>query len=518
MKLIENTPEVRAKLLTALDKIAKPVVQTLSPKGGNVMYEDSNGGIYVTNDGVTIAKQIGSEDTTEDAIIRAVKYAALQTNKIAGDGTTTTILLTDTLVREGKKLLDAGMNEMDLKDMLTGFNQRILGNLKPILVKNQSQLLSVAKISSNGDDEIARNVLQVVKVAGDSGMVFINPSHTEKTEVVEDTGFVINGGFLSPELANDGAYRAQYEDVHVLVTDKRLYYEEECAAILTAALDAGITKLVIVARDFIGKAPNLLISNHTHGTISLLLVKHPDASETNNAPLSDLAKYLGGNLVTEKTGKVVNKLSKEDFIVAKKVYSTPDRTVLVTVNPVNPQLTDLIKSVEKEKEKYPDDKTLEARLATLTTGTVTVNVGGATPLEVQERIFRYEDAINATRAAKKHGYLVGGGVALRNATLDEKEAIFIKYGDSSLRQIAENCGQHPQFIIQNVKGNVGYNAKTNTFEDLIEAGVIDPYKVTEMAINNSISVAIALLTSRYIITNKKDDNGNERSKERVRGD
>ena len=483
-------------------------MQTLSPLGGNTLYEDANGGIFVTNDGVTIAKQVSSDDPIEDAVIRVIKYGALNTNRVAGDGTTTTILLTSVLIREGMKLLDDGMNVMQLKKSLENFGRRTVSALSPISVTTDEDILNIAMISAGGDEQIASNVLEVVKTAGDSGMVFINAATSDDTELIQDTGYVINSGMLVPELANDGSMKAGYEDVHVLVTDKRLYYEEECKAILSSAIKAGIKNLVIVARDFIGKAPNFLIANHTQGYINLLLVKHPDAKENDSTPLSDLATYLGGNLVTEKQGKLVNGLTTDDFIVAKKVYATADKTVLSTHNSVSPKLVTLVEELQIEKDKDKENEKVSRRLAVLTTGTVTVKVAGKTPIETQEKIFRYEDAINATRAAMKYGYLAGGGLALLQATNKEKDAIFKKFGQASVRQIAENCGKSGDYLLSVSKGSYGYNAKTDKEEDLIKAGVIDPYQVTKMAIENSISIAIALLTSRFIIVTEKENESN----------
>lgn len=507
MKVIENTRQIRPKILAALDKIADPVVQTLSPKGRNALFEDSSGNIFVTNDGVTIARQIESDDPIEDSIIRTVKYAALSTNREAGDGTTTTTLFARYLIKNGYKLIDDGINEMDLRSMYNDFAKRIISKLDPIKVDNDEQIKNIAKISANNDDEIADNVLKVVKTAGLTGLVFINPSKTGKTEVVEDTGYVLNHGFFAPELINDGINRAAYENVHVLITDKRIYYEEECQHILSVALENGIQNLVIVAKDFIGKAPNFLLANHVNKFINLLLVKYPDDS---GYGMSDLATYLGGKVVTEKSGKLINNLSVEDFIVAAKVYSTHDRSVFQTINPFHPGLDKLVSFVKDELAKDKENKDVERRLSSLTNGVVTVNVGGATPIEVQENIYRYEDSINAARAAMRDGYLVGGGLAIFNATRDEKESVFKRFGEESVRQIARNCGRYEDYIISNIGGNIGYNAKSDTFEDLLKAGVIDPYKVTENAIKNAVSVAIAILTSGFIIVNKKEDNDSDK--------
>ena len=513
MKIIESTKELRGKILSGLNKIADPVVQTLSPKGKNCLFQDSRGSIYVTNDGVTIAKQIESEDPVEDAIIQTVKYSSLQTNAIAGDGTTTTTMFSRFLVREGYKLIDNGLNEMDLKNLFTSFADRVVKQLAPIKVTNDEELFNIANISSNNDSKIAEDVVKIVKVAGESGLVFINPSPNGLTEIFEDSGYVINSGLLAPELINDGVTKATYENVHVLLTDKRLYYEEECEQIIQTALDAGIENLVIVARDFIGKSPNYLIGNHVNKVINLLLVRHNGVTDNDSTAITDLATYLGGHVVTEKSGKLIGKLTADDFVVAAKVYATRDRTVLQTVNPFLPKLTELIDGVKAELEKDKENKDVERRLSSLTNGVVTVNVGGATGIETQENIFRYEDAVNATRAAMKHGYLVGGGLAVFNATRKETEPIFLKFGEESIRQIARNCGKFDDYVVSTTNGTIGYNAKTDKFEDLLKAGVIDPYKVVEMSIVNAVSVAIAILTSGYIIVTKKENDKQDKGGE-----
>jgi chaperonin GroEL len=507
-KLIQSRKEVRDKILHAVDLIVNPVVQTLSPQGGNVLYEDSQGGLYVTNDGVTIAKEISSSDPTEDAVITLIKHAALKSNAVAGDGTTTVTLFSGSLIRDGLKMLENGVKPMELKRQLVEFGRKLKSHITPITIDNDDQLLNIARISSNSDDKIAADILKVIKTAGQDGMVFINPNSKPETEIEEDSGYVIEEGMFSPEFANLNAFTAAYENVHVLVTDKRIYYEQEAETILRTAVEAGIKNLVIVARDFIGKSINVFTANHNRGVINLLLVKHSGISDTSNVAGSDLATYLGGKLVTEKDGKLVNNMTADQFILAKKVHSNNLRTVLVTQNPFNPALQDLIESIKAEKEKQETDE-LEKRLAILTTGMVTIKVGGATGIEMRERMFRYEDAINATRSAMKHGYLVGGGLAVMNAYVEaehplEFQPMFRRFAESSIRQIAENCGEHADSVVSKCYGTTGYNAKTGQFEDLLEAGVIDPYKVTEMAIDNSISVALAILTSNYIIVNSRE--------------
>lgn len=512
-KLIKNRDESRERVLNAMRLITEPVVGTLGPLGGNVLYEDSKGQLNLTNDGVTIAKQISSDDPVENAIIEVIKHGALKTNSIAGDGTTTTTLFTNVLIKEGMKLIEDGINPMILKDDLDIIGEKIVEALNPIKIKDDKQLRQIASISANNDDDIADNVVDVVKTAGEDGIVLIQDSPKEETIVEKNSGFIIDGGMISPEYSQNNGFTSTFEDGHVLVCDKRIYYEEEAETILRVAIENGITKLTIVARDFIGKAVNVFSANHLNNeAIELILVKDTNATEADNSSLQDLAVYLNGTLITDKAGKLVNNLKEDDFCEAKTVFANPQRTVLTTTDPENPELIERVKSLKDEKEKGEEDSEVKRRLAALTNGMVTVRVGGSTPIEVQERIFRYEDAINATRAAMKDGYLAGGGLGILSAYVTEDypliyQNIARKLCEASVRQLAMNCGKHDEFILSKTKPYVwyGYNAKTDKFEDLIEAGVIDPYKVTEMAVKNAVSIAGSVLSAQWIIVNEKDD-------------
>lgn len=512
-KVIKSREEVRDKIANAIRLITEPVVQTLSPKGRNVMYETRDG-VNQTNDGVTIAKQIESQDPVEQLIIETIKQGALSTNRDAGDGTTTTTLLSGTMSTGGLKLVDEGYNPMVLAKEFTTFGDKLIAKLKPIKIETDAQLYNIAKISSNNDDVIAQQVVDVVNTAGQDGMVFIEPHSKQETTIEKDTGFVIDGGLLAPEYAQNQGMIASFEDCHVLICDKRIYYEEEAETILRVAIESGIKQLVIVARDFIGKSVNVFSANHQRNqNIKLILVKDGTAQDGSYG-LSDLAVYLQGNLVTEKTGKLVDNLTKEDFCIAKKVYSNPQRTVISS--PVkqedNENLQLRIASLKKEKDKDDSNETINKRLASLTNGMVTVKVGGATLIEVQEKIFRFEDAINATRSAMKYGYLPGGGLSILGA-FDPSEhpselvPLFRKFCEAPIRQIAKNCGKHEETIIKGCIPmiGIGYNAKEDRHEDILEAGIIDPYKVQELAIRNAISVANVIITTEWYIAVDKQD-------------
>ena len=511
-KLIKSREEVRDKIENALRLITEPVVQTLGPKGGNVIYIGTHGEVSQTTDGETIAKQIESADPVEQSVIDVIKQSALSTNRDAGDGTTTTVMLSNSLIASGLKMIDEGKNPMQLKEELQGVGRKLTSRLKAITIEDDDQLFDVAKISANNDDDIAQHVLDVVNTAGEDGMVFIEPHNKEETYLDKDTGFIVDGGLFSQEYAQNQGALSTFDDCALLVCDKRIYYEEEAETILRVAIEAGISKLVIVARDFIGKSVNVFSANHLNNkAIELMLVKDIHATDSNSLSLNDLAVYTGAKLITDKTGKLVNNLEVTDFCRVKKAYSNPDKTVFTSLIKDNKELEKRVAALKVVKDKDEGNKENNRRLASLTNGMVTVYVGGATLIEVQEKIFRYEDAINATRSAMKFGYLPGGGIGILaafnpNDYDEEYQSIARKLCEAPLRQLAKNCGKHDDTVLENIKqeDGVGYNAKTDTYVNMIDAGVIDPYKVVELAVMNAVSVAGVILTSNFYIVNEKE--------------
>jgi len=519
-KQVFRYADVREKVLRAVDIISDPIRETLSPKGRNVLFENDGGEIRSTNDGATIAKNIWVKDPVMNAIISVIKSSSLKTNSAAGDGTSTTIVLSRILIKEGLKLVEDGMNPMILKRRLEEFGEKIIKSLQKqaIPINGDSDIENVANISANNDGKIAKDVVRVVKTAGLDGLIFIEPNNKPDTQIIEDTGFVINNGLFANELRSEkSSFGAAYIDVPVFITDKRLYYPEEAETILNTVLQAGHKSVVIVARDFIGQAVNVFIANHTQKLINVLLVKDPSATEKNNDALEDLATYLGGKIISEKSGSLVDRITIDDFCMASKAFADGMKTVISTTKKKNADLALRISAIRKELDKDEDDETLKKRLATLTNGMVTIRVGGRTQLEVSERIYRYEDAINAARAAMRDGYLVGGGIALKNA-FNEKDypyeltPMLRKFCQANIRQIAENCGQHPDTVVAEIDArsksnkNIGFNALTDAYEDLLKARVIDPYKVTEMAVANSLSIAKEIISSNHLIVNELEEN------------
>ena len=520
-KLIYNQEEVRAKVLSGIDFLANPVKQTLSPKGGNVLYETEKGDQVLTNDGVTIAKNISSKDQIENAVIDIIKESALRTNNEAGDGTTTTILLSQVLIKEALKLIDDGYSWIEIRDELKRFGDQLIKTIEKekTEVKGKTGLKEIATISANNDPEIADNVVKAIDVAQIEGMIFLEPQSKSGTNIEQDLGFMVKEGLLYKELLTGaGANSVTLKDVPVLLTDKKIYYEEEAETILRTAVEAGHSSVVVVARDFMGEAVNTFIANHSEGVIKVMLVKAHGVTDTDNTTLIDLATYLGGKVISEKKGSIVNKLKTEDFVVVNKAFSDQSKTLFTPKQSAGKDLKDRIKMLRKEVDGDEDNEVLKMRLASLTTGVVTIKVGGATPMEIREKLYRYEDAVNATRSAMRFGYLVGGGSSLLKAfdSLDcpNKDflTLFRKYCEASVRQIAINCGKHDDTVVEKVKKgkkNYGYNALTDTYEDLFKAGIVDPFLVMKMAIENSISVASIIISIKNYVINDIDHDEKE---------
>lgn len=514
-KQVYKFSNIKNQILGAIDTIAPPVTGTLSPKGSNILFEDNQGRIFSTNDGATILKNMSFKDPISNAVLELIKGSSLKTNSEVGDGTSTSVLLSQILIKEGFKLTDSGWNPMDLKRKFVDFGNKLIGSLKKhvVLVKNESDMYKIAYISSNNDSEIAERVTKVLKTAGTDGMIFLEPNNNTETEIIEDTGFIIQSGLLAQEFKTDPQkFVANYTNVPVFITDKRLYYKAEADAIMSKAIQSGHKKLVIIARDFLGESLSQFMANHLQGTISLLLIKDPKATDTDRESLHDVADYLGGRVIMEKAGDLVDNITIKDFVVAKKVFADPGKTILVTENPKNKALKNRISAIRQELKKDKDDKEFKRRLASLTNGMVTVKVGGRTQIEMGENVYRYEDAIQATRAAMRDGYLVGGGLAVYKAYLEiekdldtELKPSFRKFCEGNIRQIALNCGKHPETILEQVKGNIGYNAMLDKVEDLFKAGVVDPFKVTENAISNSISVTNQIISSNFLIVEDREE-------------
>ena len=521
-KEIFKIEDVESQILGAISAITAPVVQTLSPRGGNVLYQDGTSNeVVVSNDGVNIAKSIKLDNELQQSIVRTIRESALRTNLEAGDGTTTSILLSSVLLREGLKLRRDGKNPMELVRVFKEAGNKLVTRIKEMakVAENDKEILNIARISANNDDDIANKVLQTIKVAGLDGMVFLEPNNKKEDEIIEDIGFIIKQGLFRPELRTGQGFTANYTKIPVLITDKRLYYKEEAESILRAVFNGGFTEVVIIARDFIGEAVNYFLANHAGGKFKILLVKEPNTTETDSERMEDLSAYLDSKLVSEKNGSIVNKISIKDFTIADKVFSDATKTIIFKENNTsNPRLSMRLSALRAELVKDKNDEKLKERIASLTNGMVTIKVGASTGIELRERLFRFEDAVNASRAAMRHGYLPGGGVALLNAYHaedypEEYRALFKKYCESSIRQIAKNCGKDSDTIVEITKDlqedledpSIGFDAMTMTHTSMLQSGIIDPFQVLDMSVLNSISVACNILGVNYFIINKKKE-------------
>lgn len=523
-KQVLSYQEVKDKILHAVDTITDPIKQTMGPKGGNAVIQKDSGEVFITNDGVTIAKEIYVKDAVEDAVIQLIKQSALKTNTEAGDGTSTTILLSSILVKEGFKMIDNGVNQVDVVNAYNEFAEELKKQIEKqkLEIKDDKDLSFIAKISSNNDEDIAKDVVKIVRKIGEDGIVFFEISNKQETEIIEDDGFMIEPGVLTHELLQTNGVVSAL-DVPVLITDKQLYYEEEAETIMRTVLQNGYKDVVVVAKDFVGKALPSFVTNHQSGMINIILIKDSNIESTNGESLEDLAVFLGGEVVSDKKGSLVDNIDIEDFIMSPKVFGGIDRVIISRyVEERNKKLEERVKLLQKRKKDITDEdsaayKQLEQRIASLTKGFVTLKIGGRTGPEIFEKQFRYEDAIRACNAAIKYGYLPGGGMALLTSYQNSKRLVESwqhKYCSANSRQVIENAGLvfdvlYSQMAMSDFE--LGYNAATGLLENMLEAGVVDPYRVTEMAIDNSVSIANAILGSRYILVNDLD---NETGKEK----
>jgi chaperonin GroEL len=367
----------------------------------------------------------------------------------------------------------------------------------------------IALVSSSNDKEISENVVKVIKFVGKEGQVMIEPSYTDKTEIVEDNGYITRSGIFAQELLQETG-RVKYEEMPVLVTDKKLYYKAEAETILQTVKSNGYDSLVIVASDFLNEAINYLIANHKAGKINLVLVK-----ETDSKILEDIATYIGTDVISEKTGNLVDDMTIEQFGLAKSIFGGMDKVIISRVPEKDKKLDKRVKALRDELKEIGDKesgryKDIERRIASLTRGMATIKVGGRTPLEVNEKIHRYEDAISAARVAIEEGYLVGGGVSMFHAfkklsDYGEYNEVFRKVCYANLEQICQNAGTMSRFVIDGIEKSksktLGYNALTGELSDMLSEGIIEPFLVTQNVIKNSISIANIIISSRYLMLN-----------------
>jgi chaperonin GroEL len=522
-KQILYSEKAKAKLLKGVSKLANAVITTLGPKGRNVVLDKGFGAPEVTNDGVTIAKEIELEDKFENMGAEIVKEVASKTNDVAGDGTTTATLLTQSLITEGFKNVTAGANPLEIKKGIELGVEVVSEHLDKISKKisNKEEMAQVATISAE-DEEVGKKIAEVFNKVGKDGVVTVEESKTFglDSEIVE--GMQFDQGYISPYMiTNPDRMEAVYDDPHILITDRKISAINEILPLLEKLTNAGSKELVIIAEDVDGEALATLVINKLRGTFNTLAVKAPGYGDRRKEMLQDIAILTGGQVISEELGLKLENVEMNQLGQARRVVSEKEKTTLVAGRGKKQDIEARIDQIKKELEVTESDfdkEKLQERLAKLAGGVAVIKVGAATEVEQKQKQQKIEDAVSATRAAIEEGIVPGGGVALVRCISpldnikvkgDQKVGLSIlkKVLEAPLRTIAQNAGQDSGVILEKVKKgsqNFGFNAKKLQFEDLLEAGIIDPKKVVRSALQNASSAAGMLLTTECAVTDKPE--------------
>ena len=515
--------ESRRKLLAGVDKLADTVKITLGPKGRNVLIERSYGAPLITNDGVTIAREIELENQVENMGAQLVKEVATKTNDVAGDGTTTATLLTQSIVREGFKNVTAGANPMILKKGIAGAVGAAVENLKAAAkpVDDKAAIAQVASVSAN-DTEIGELIAEAMEKVGKDGVITVEESKTLGTSLDVVEGMQFDRGYLSPYMANNEKMEAVMNKPFILLTDKKLSSIQDIIPLLEGIMKAG-RSLLIVAEDVDGEALATLVLNKLRGTLDVVAVKAPGFGDRRKAMMEDIAVLTGGVVVSEELGYELKETTIDMLGQAETVKVNKDNTVIVggagSKEELAARVAQIKSSIEETTSDFDREK-LQERLAKLSGGVAVINAGAASETELKEKKLRLEDALNATKAAVEEGIVAGGGVSLIRAidavkAYADRQEGDVKTGakiveralEEPVRQIAENAGFDGAVVVAEVKraeGNVGFNAANEQYEDMIAAGIVDPVKVTRSALQNAASVASMLLTTEAGITQIKE--------------
>ena len=518
--------EARKSLQTGVDKLANAVKVTLGPKGRNVVLDKKYGSPLITNDGVTIAKEIELEDAFENMGAQLVKEVSVKTNDAAGDGTTTATVLAQALINEGMKNVAAGANPMvvkkGIKTAVDTAIASIIDNSKK--VSGSDDIARVATVSS-GDAQIGSLIAEAMEKVSADGVITVEESKTAETysEVVE--GMQFDRGYITPYMVTDtDKMEAVIDDAYILITDKKISNIQEILPLLEQIVQSG-KKLVIVAEDIEGEALSTLIVNKLRGTFTCVAVKAPGFGDRRKEMLRDIAILTGGEVITEELGLELKDASVMQLGRARQVKVTKENTVIVDGAGDKTAIKDRVAQIRNEiaiTTSEFDREKLQERLAKLAGGVAVIKVGAATEIEMKDKKLRIEDALAATKAAVEEGIVAGGGVALLNAIPavaelaaktegDEKTGvnIVLKSLEAPIRQIAYNAGIEGSVIIDKIlnsgKVNYGFDAYNETYTDMIDAGIVDPTKVTRSALENSASVAAMVLTTESLVADKPED-------------
>jgi chaperonin GroEL len=523
-ELLFNT-DARAKLKRGVDQLAEAVRVTLGPKGRNVVIDKKFGSPTVTKDGVTVAKEVELSDPIENMGAQMVKEVATKTSDLAGDGTTTATVLAQAIFREGLKNVTAGANPMELKRGIDRAVEAVVEALKTLSVPSagKKEIAQVGTISANNDKEIGNLIAEAMEKVGKDGVITVEEAKGLETTLETVEGMQFDRGYLSPYFVTDPEkMEAVLDDPYILIHDKKISAMKELLPLLEKVAQSG-KPLLIIAEDVEGEALATLVVNKLRGTLKVAAVKAPGFGDRRKEMLRDVAVLTGGQVISEELGFKLENATLNDLGRAKRVVVDKDNTTIVDgrgkPDAIQGRIAEIRSAIEKSTSDYDREK-LQERLAKLSGGVAVINVGAATETELKEKKARVEDALHATRAAVEEGIVPGGGVALIRAqpaldklkgTEDEKVGVEIvrRALEEPIRMIAQNAGAEGSIVVARVKEskekNFGYNAATDTYEDLVKAGVIDPTKVTRTALQNAASIAGLLLTTEAVVVEKKEE-------------
>ncbi|HSJ25618.1 MAG TPA: chaperonin GroEL [Longimicrobiales bacterium] len=525
-KELQFDTEARAALKRGVDQLAQAVKVTLGPKGRNVVIDRKFGAPTVTKDGVTVAKEIELTDAIENMGAQMVKEVATKTSDLAGDGTTTATVLAQAIFREGLKNVTAGANPMAIKRGIDKAVEQVIGELKSISTptKGKKEIAQVGTISANNDEEIGNLIADAMEKVGKDGVITVEEARGLETTLETVEGMQFDRGYLSPYFVTDPErMEAILEDAMVLIHDKKISSMKDLLPVLEKVAQMG-KPLLIIAEDIEGEALATLVVNKLRGTLRVCAVKAPGFGDRRKAMLQDIAVLTGGQVVSEEVGFKLENATLNELGKAKRIVIDKDNTTVVDgagdAEQIKGRIEEIRVAIDKSTSDYDREK-LQERLAKLSGGVAVINVGAATETEMKEKKARVEDALHATRAAVEEGIVPGGGVALlriqkkirefQTGDVDEQIGvnIVIRALEEPIRQIAENAGNEGSIVVDKVRNNdsvsFGFNARTEEYEDLVEAGVIDPTKVTRTALQNAASIASLLLTTECVVVEKPEE-------------
>ncbi len=525
-KDVRFSSDARDKMLRGVDILANAVKVTLGPKGRNVILDKSFGAPRITKDGVTVAKEIELEDKFENMGAQMVREVASKTNDTAGDGTTTATVLAAAIVREGAKLVAAGMNPMDLK---RGVDLAVAEAVKDIAkrskkIKESAEVAQVGSIAANGDKSIGKMIADAMQKVGNEGVITVEEAKSLETELDVVEGMQFDRGYLSPYfITNAEKMLAELEEPYILIHEKKLSSLQPMLPVLEAVVQTG-KPLVIIAEDIEGEALATLVVNKLRGGLKVAAVKAPGFGDRRKAMLEDIAILTAGTMIAEDLGIKLENVTVQMLGKAKRVRIEKENTTIINgagkKSDIEGRIAQIKAQIEETTSDYDKEK-LQERLAKLAGGVAVIRVGGATEVEVKEKKDRVDDALNATRAAVEEGIVAGGGVALLRAkaavsklkseNADEQAGISIvlKALESPIRQIAENSGAEGSIVVGKVSEHKsqtwGFNAQTEEYVDMIEAGIVDPAKVVRTALQDAASVAGLLITTEAMVAEMPKD-------------